>query len=196
MAQQDLYKALGVDKKASADEIKKAYRKLARQYHPDRNPDDAKAEARFKEVQHAYDVLSDPDKRKQYDRGGLVRAVRRRRQGAGQGFDPAAFGDILSNLFGGGGAAPGGAARAPPPERGRDLEAEVRIGFDQSLKGVQVPVTLTTSRDLSRPATARAPSRAPRRRSARAATGAASSRRVRACSRSPSPARCAAAPAP
>src|SRR5919197_3214956 len=67
----DYYKALGVDKKASQDEIKKAYRKLARQYHPDRNPGDAKAEARFKEISAANDILSDPEKRKQYDRGGL-----------------------------------------------------------------------------------------------------------------------------
>jgi molecular chaperone DnaJ len=141
MAQKDLYKALGVDKKASADEIKKAYRKLARQYHPDRNPDDAKAEERFKEVQHAYDVLSDPDKRKQYDRGGLFGPFGGGPQGAGQGFDSAAFGDIFSNIFGGG-AAPRGRPRA---ERGRDVEAEVGLSFEQSLKGVQVPVTLTTS---------------------------------------------------
>ena len=67
---QDLYRVLGVDKKASQDEIKKAYRKLARQYHPDRNPDDASAESRFKEISAAYDVLGDPDKRKQYDRQG------------------------------------------------------------------------------------------------------------------------------
>ena len=67
----DLYSALGVGKKASADEIKKAHRKLVRQYHPDRNPGDAKAEERFKEVQHAYDVLGDPEKRKQYDRGQM-----------------------------------------------------------------------------------------------------------------------------
>src|SRR3954452_6850846 len=65
----DYYKALGVDRKASQDEIKKAYRKLARQYHPDRNPGDQKAEARFKEISAAYDTLGDPDKRKQYDRG-------------------------------------------------------------------------------------------------------------------------------
>src|SRR5213078_4544702 len=65
----DYYKTLGVDKKASAEEIKKAYRKLARKYHPDRNPDDKAAEARFKEVSQAYDVLGDPEKRKQYDSG-------------------------------------------------------------------------------------------------------------------------------
>ena len=123
MAQPDLYKALGVDKKASAEEIKKAYRKLARQYHPDRNPDDAKAEARFKEVQHAYDVLSDTDKRKQYDRGGAFGPFTTSGgPGGAPGFDTGAFGDILSNLFGGGGpAGPGGARAGRRPERGRDL---------------------------------------------------------------------------
>src|SRR5437764_15295551 len=68
-ARPDYYKTLGVDKKASAEEIKKAYRKLARRYHPDRNPDDKQAESRFKEISQAYDVLGDPEKRKQYDSG-------------------------------------------------------------------------------------------------------------------------------
>jgi curved DNA-binding protein CbpA len=71
VAQRDLYSVLGVDKKASPDEIKKAYRKLARKYHPDNNAGDKQAEERFKEISAAYDVLGDPDKRKQYDRGGL-----------------------------------------------------------------------------------------------------------------------------
>src|SRR3712207_2370361 len=105
----DLYSVLGVDKKASADEIKKAHRKLVRQYHPDRNPGDAKAEERFKEVQHAYDVLSDPDKRRQYDRGGFNPFTGGNGPGGTGGFDPGgSFSDILSNLFGG--AAGGGAA--------------------------------------------------------------------------------------
>ena len=150
MAQPDLYKTLGVDKKSSPEEIKKAYRKLAREYHPDRNPGDAKAEERFKEVSAAYDVLSDADKRKQYDSGRLFGGGG---PGGGpggfpggQGFDPSSFGDILSNLFGG--AAGGGQQRGrgrPRPDRGHDLEAEVSLSFDQSLAGVQVPLTLTMS---------------------------------------------------
>src|ERR1700735_685661 len=111
MAQRpDYYKVLGVGKNASDEEIKKAYRKLARKYHPDRNAGDKKAEERFKEVSQAHDVLSDPDKRKAYDRGtgpfgGFT---------APGGFDPSAFGgvsDILSNLFGGAGGGGGSGGR-------------------------------------------------------------------------------------
>src|SRR3954466_15440773 len=132
MAQTDLYKELGVDKKASPDEIKKAYRKLARKYHPDTNPGDAAAEERFKKISAAYDVLSDPDKRKQYDRGGLFGGA----PGGGGpggfgGFDAGGIGDILNNLFGGaaggGAGGPGNAPRRPRAERGRDLESEVSI---------------------------------------------------------------------
>ena len=145
MAQPDLYKTLGVDRKASAEEIKKAYRKLAREYHPDRNPGDARAEERFKEVSSAYDVLSDADKRKQYDSGRLFGGGGGPGGGpGGQGFDPSGFGDILSNLFGGAAGGAGGRGRGRPrPDRGRDLEAEVSLTFDQSLAGVQVPLTLT-----------------------------------------------------
>src|ERR671929_272780 len=98
----NLYDALGVAKNASADEIKRAYRKLARQYHPDANPGDASAEERFKEVQAAYDVLSDPEKRKQYDRFGSQNG----RPGPGggfnfgEGFDIGDLGD-LGDIFGG-----------------------------------------------------------------------------------------------
>ncbi|CAB4912908.1 unannotated protein [freshwater metagenome] len=146
MAQTDLYKVLGVDKKASHDEIKKAYRRLAREFHPDRNPGDTAAEERFKEISAAYDIVGDEEKRKGYDQGRMFGGAGGGGQGfGGGGFDPSGFGDILSNLFGGGGGAPGGARGRgrPRPERGRDLESEVSLGFDQSLSGVQVPITLT-----------------------------------------------------
>src|ERR671915_952484 len=92
-----MYDALGVPKTASQDEIKKAYRKLVQTYHPDKNPGDAEAENRFKEVQAAYDVLSDPEKRKQYDAFGSADGRRGRPGPGGGGFD---FGD-LGDLFGG-----------------------------------------------------------------------------------------------
>jgi molecular chaperone DnaJ len=137
----DYYKTLGVDKKATPEEIKKAYRKLARKYHPDRNPDDKQAEARFKEISQANDVLGDPEKRKQYDTGAGPFAT-----GAGPGggfggfgnfdFDASSMGDILSNLFGGG----GGRAQRQRVRRGADLEAQVSISFDQAIAGAQVPL--------------------------------------------------------
>jgi molecular chaperone DnaJ len=146
----DYYKTLGVGKNASDAEIKKAYRKLARQYHPDHNAGDAGAEERFKVISQAYDVLSDADKRKQYDRGtGPLGGF-----GMPGGFDPGSFGggfsDILSNLFGGsdagggrGGTRPGGVRR--PSQRGRDLETEVTLSFDQAVGGAQVPLAVPTS---------------------------------------------------
>jgi molecular chaperone DnaJ len=141
-AVKDPYQALGVDKKASDDEIKKAYRKLARQYHPDKNPGDSAAENRFKEIQEAYSILSDPEKRRAYDTGGGI---------FGSGFDPSsfrggfsgAFGDILSDLFTGGGVRGGGAT--PQAQRGRDLETDVHISFEQAMEGAQVPVTVPIS---------------------------------------------------
>jgi molecular chaperone DnaJ len=140
---QDHYKVLGVDRKASAAEIKKAYRKLARQYHPDRNPGDAKAEARFKEISQAHDILGDPDKRKDYDRA-LANPFSNVGRGGGQpGFDAGGFGDILSDLFGQATRSRGGATR-PRAERGRDLEAEVSIGFEQAINGAQVPISVST----------------------------------------------------
>ena len=148
---QDHYKVLGVDRKATPTEIKKAYRKLARQYHPDRNPGDAKAEARFKRISQAYDVLQDAEKRKQYDRVGsnpFTGGGRPGGAGTAGGFDAGGIGDILSDLFGqaarGGGARTGGSARARS-ERGRDLEVEVSIGFDQAVAGVQVPLAVPTA---------------------------------------------------
>ena len=151
MPPKDPYRVLGVDKKASADDIKKAYRKLARQYHPDRNPDDSSAEEKFKEVQAAYDVLGDAEKRKRYDAGGgLFGGFDPRNmggQGGGGGFSGVGgIGDILSDLFGG--ASGGGTTTrggTPRPERGRDLETEVHISFEQAMEGAQVPVTVPVS---------------------------------------------------
>jgi molecular chaperone DnaJ len=144
-ARKDPYSVLGVDKKANAEDIKKAYRKLARKYHPDRNPDDESAEERFKEISEAHDVLSDPDKRAAFDRGGDGVFEGRGPNPFAGGFEGGNFSDILSNLFGG--AAPGGGGRRSRsgPERGRDLEAEIQIGFDQAVHGAQVPLTIPVS---------------------------------------------------
>ena len=140
----DLYETLGVSKGASQDEIKKAYRKLARQYHPDRNPGDKEAEERFKEVQAAYDVLSDPEKRKQYDRFGSANG----RGGPGpgwtftEGVDFGDLGDLLGGLFGG---MRGTGARAEPrAQRGNDVEVPVSLSFEDALEGIEtkIPVTL------------------------------------------------------
>jgi molecular chaperone DnaJ len=145
-----LYDTLGVSKGASADEIKKAYRKLARQHHPDANPGDAAAEERFKEVQQAYDVLSDPEKRKAYDRFGAANG----RPGAAGGpnvdfgdFDLGDLGDLFGGLFGGRGRAQRGGARARQAVRGNDVEAQVHLSFEDSLRGVEakVPVELTVA---------------------------------------------------
>ena len=141
----ELYKTLGVSKKASDEEIKKAYRKLARKYHPDRNPDDPAAEEKFKEISAAHDVLADPEKRKEYDAGGAFGGF-----GGGQGnpFGGAAggapfgtgqaagFGDIFSSIFSRGGRA------QPQQVRGRDLETEIQLSFDQAINGAQISVTV------------------------------------------------------
>jgi molecular chaperone DnaJ len=141
------YEVLGVAKNASADEIKKAYRSLARTHHPDRNPDDPAAEERFKEVQDAYDLLSDPEKREQYDRFGSLGGAQGGFGPGGVRFENVDLGD-LGDLFGRFGGIFGGAQRGRPrPQKGADLEARVRISFEDALEGVQVrvPVELETA---------------------------------------------------
>ncbi len=142
----ELYKTLGVSKKATDEEIKKAYRKLARRYHPDRNPGDEEAEERFKEISAAYDVLGDPEKRKEYDEGGVFAGFGGGPGGGAPfgtgpgGFGGFDFGDILGGVFNRGGG------RAQTQQiRGRDLETEVSLSFDQAINGAQISVTVPKS---------------------------------------------------
>jgi molecular chaperone DnaJ len=147
----DLYEVLGVAKGASQDEIKKAYRKLARQYHPDRNPGDDAAEERFKEVQAAYDVLSDPKKRQEYDQLGsrIFSGAGGPRGGnfqwSGNIGDLGDLSDLFGGLFGGGRAT--ARTRRPTGERGRDVEVQVSLSFEDSLEGLttKIPVELETA---------------------------------------------------
>jgi molecular chaperone DnaJ len=140
------YEVLGVAKNASADEIKKAYRKLARQHHPDKNQGDKEAEERFKEVQNAYDTLSDPEKRKQYDTFGSSNG--RGPAGGGgfnwnatEGFDFSDFdfGDLLGGMFG-----RSAQQQQPRGQRGNDVEVQVSLSFEDALNGaeVKIPVRL------------------------------------------------------
>jgi molecular chaperone DnaJ len=156
--EKDFYAILGVGKEASADEIKKKYRTLARELHPDKNPGNAAAEERFKSVSEAYDVLSDAAKRKEYDEARALFASGGMRggpfPGSGGGYGTADFsdlfgdggaglGDILGNIFTRG---RGGTRGQQPrgPRRGADLESELTLGFDEALAGVTVPLRLSS----------------------------------------------------
>jgi molecular chaperone DnaJ len=160
--ERDYYEVLGVKKSATQDEIKKAYRKLARQYHPDANPNDPKAEEKFKEVSSAYEVLSDAEKRKMYDAGPSLFGQGAPRGGTyqqyqGQNMPPMGdWGDLFGNLFGGGGFGGGGGGgrggfgqggfggfggrRQRAPERGEDINVSVQLSFDDALKGVTTKI--------------------------------------------------------
>lgn len=152
--EKDFYSILGVGKEATAAEIKKRYRSLARELHPDKNPGDTAAEERFKAVSEAYDVLSDDAKRKEYDEARTLFASGGFRPGGG--FGPGGgsysvnledlfgdgqggFGEFLGGMFGGGRTRGGRAAR---PRRGADLESELTLSFDQALDGATVPLRL------------------------------------------------------
>jgi len=146
MAKRDYYEVLGVSKTATADEIKKSYRRLAMKYHPDRNKDDAKSESKFKEAKEAYDVLRDSDKRAAYDRFGHD-GIRGAGMGAGHGgFSAEGFSDIFGDVFGdifGGGSRRGG----PQVFRGADLGYELRLDLENAVRGdtvtIEVPSQVT-----------------------------------------------------
>ncbi|WKU03107.1 molecular chaperone DnaJ [Micromonospora sp. HUAS LYJ1] len=164
--EKDFYATLGVEKSASSDEIKKSYRKLARESHPDHNPGDPKAEERFKAVSEAYAVLGDDAKRREYDEmrslfgsGAFRRGARGAGQPGGTPFDVSdlfgggggdsrfgggGFTDLFSSIFsgGGGGGGAAGPTRARGPARGRDVEAEVALDFGDAVRGVTLPLTL------------------------------------------------------
>jgi len=149
--EKDYYKVLGVDEHASPKDIKSAYRKLSRQYHPDANPGDTTAEERFKEVSAAYDVVGDEAKRKEYDE------VRRLGPMGGAGFGQPGgggftfttdgmgdLGDLLGGLFGRGRRRGGGPNRGSGPQRGTDLESELQLSFEGAASGVETSVNLTS----------------------------------------------------
>jgi molecular chaperone DnaJ len=138
----DYYETLGLDRRASDQDIKSAYRKLALKYHPDRNPGDREAEERFKQAAEAYSVLSDPQKRGQYDRFGHAGVSGVGGAGAG-GFDPtvfADFSDILGDLFGFGDMFGGGRRRGRAENRGSDLRYDLELSFEEAAFGKQTRI--------------------------------------------------------
>ena len=153
MAQEkrDYYEVLGVSKTATYEEIKTAYRKLALKYHPDYNPGDKSAEEKFKEINEAHEVLSDPEKRKRYDQFGFagVDPNYAASQGGGAGgfggCGGVDLGDIFGDIFGGGFGGFGGGARANPnaPRKGQDIRVRITLSFDEAVHGCKKNITIT-----------------------------------------------------
>ena len=146
MAGRDYYETLGVSRTADADDLKRAYRKLAMKYHPDRNPGDGGAEARFKEINEAYDVLKDEEQRQVYDRFGHEAFVQRNQGGAagGGGFDfggfPSSFTDIFDEVFG-----DRGGRRRSGPRQGADLSYQLEIALEEAFSGKNASIDVPTS---------------------------------------------------
>lgn len=163
----DYYKILGVEREASKDEIAKAFKKLARKYHPDLNPGDKNSEEKFKEINEAYEVLKDEQKRKMYDQlgpdwqqgqqfggnpfgaggnpfgGGGTRFTFNGQQfGGGQGFEGSGFSDFFETLFGGGRQGANFGGYASQPQRGRDIEADISVSLEDAVKGGERSITL------------------------------------------------------
>jgi len=141
----DYYEVLGIEKNASDNEIKKAYRKKAMKYHPDQNPGDSFSEDRFKEVNEAYEILSDDDKKERYDQYGFAGVDPGFNQGGGgfgggfAGFGGGGFGDIFSDLFGGFG---GGSSRKNAPQKGQNIVAQMEITFEEAAFGADKEFTV------------------------------------------------------
>ena len=153
----DYYEVLGVSKGASEDEIKKAYKKLARKYHPDMNPGDKEAEEKFKEVNEANEVLSNPEKRQKYDQFGFAGVDPN--YGAGQGgaygaggFDFGDLGDIFGSFFGGGFGGFGGSSRSAnpnAPRKGQDIRVRITLTFDEAVHGCKKNITITRQQECT-----------------------------------------------
>jgi molecular chaperone DnaJ len=155
--EKDYYATLGVTKSSTDKEIKKAYRKLAAELHPDKNPGNSVAEEKFKDVSAAYDVLGDAAKRKEYDEVRAIGPMGGRGAGGGPGgfsfnvgdTQGGGLGDLLGNVFGGGGRGRGGSSAGVGPRRGGDVEAQLTVDFEDAVTGLETSLSLTTDASCS-----------------------------------------------